>query len=247
MDYRCGEVEDMKAIIMAAGKGTRISRMIEDVPKCTLPINGIPLIRHTVEMLLEEGMEISICVGYRKEIVMEALEGLPVKFYCNPFYDVTNSMASLWFAREELDDEMLLLNADVFFSKEILHIVVENPSEAIMAMDTGRVEVGDYFFKTVNGCIRKYGKELPRSERDSEYVGIAKVKKNFVGAFKAQLEYLVEHHEYNNWWEYTLYCMIEKKEIRTVDVKGYFWSEIDYFDDYERILEYIGGELPMLK
>lgn len=237
----------MKAIIMAAGRGIRISRMIDEVPKCTLPINGVPLIRHTVQMLLEEGMQISVCVGYRKELVVEALKDLPVTFYCNPFYDVTNSIASLWFAREELNDDMLLLNADVFFSKEILHIVLENPSDAIMAMDTGRVEVGDYFFQTVNGCIRKYGKELPRSERDSEYVGLAKVKKNFVAAFKKQLEYLVEHQGYNNWWEYTLYCMIEDREIRTVDVKGYFWSEIDYFDDYERILEYVGGGLSILK
>ncbi len=237
----------MKAIIMAAGKGTRISRMIAEVPKCTLPINGVPLIRYMSEMLLKKNMEISVCVGYQKELVMKSLDGLPIKFYSNPFYDITNSMASLWFAREELDDDMLLLNADVFFSVDILDIVLQNPADAVMAMDTGRVEVGDYFFKTVNGCICKYGKELPRAERDCEYVGVAKVKKSFVGEFKAQLEYLVEHQEYSNWWEYTLYCMIKKREIHTVDVKGYFWSEIDYFDDYERILEYIGGELPLLK
>lgn len=56
----------MKAIIMAAGKGTRISRMIDEVPKCTLPVNGVPLIRHTVEMLSREGMEICVCVGYQR-------------------------------------------------------------------------------------------------------------------------------------------------------------------------------------
>lgn len=232
---------------MAAGKGTRISRMIAEVPKCTLPINSVPLIRYIVEMLMRRNMEISVCIGYQKDLVMESLKGLPIKFYSNPFYDVTNSIASLWFAREELDDDVLLLNADVFFSDDILDIVLQDSSDAVMAMDTGRVEVGDYFFKTVNGCICKYGKELPRSERDCEYVGVAKVKKEFINVFKERLEYLVEHQGYNNWWEYTLYCMIKEKNIHTVDVKGYFWSEIDYFDDYERILEYIGGALSMLK
>lgn len=139
---------------------------------------------------------------------------------------------------------MLLLNADVYFAEEILKMMLDSPSEAIMAMDTGRVEAGDYFFQTSNGCIRKYGKELPRSERDSEYVGIAKIKKEFVGKFKKQIEYLVENEKYDNWWEYTLYSLIEEREIRTIDVKGHFWSEIDYFDDYERILAYIDEKRP---
>lgn len=55
----------MRAILLAAGKGTRISRMIEPIPKCTLPINGEPLIRYTVKMLVEKGMDITVCVGYK--------------------------------------------------------------------------------------------------------------------------------------------------------------------------------------
>ena len=96
----------MKAILLAAGRGTRISRMVQDVPKSTLPINGLPLIRHTVRMLLDEGMEVIVCVGYRRDDVENALKGLDVKYYNNPFYDVTNSIASLWFAKNEIDDDM---------------------------------------------------------------------------------------------------------------------------------------------
>ena len=57
----------MKVIMLAAGKGTRISRMVQAVPKSTLPINGVPLIRLTVEMLLRKGMDISVCVGYQHD------------------------------------------------------------------------------------------------------------------------------------------------------------------------------------
>ncbi|EJW19855.1 hypothetical protein PAV_1c08430 [Paenibacillus alvei DSM 29] len=44
----------MKAILLAAGRGTRISRMIKEIPKCVLPVDGVPLIRRSVMMLLEK-------------------------------------------------------------------------------------------------------------------------------------------------------------------------------------------------
>lgn len=232
----------MKAILLAAGKGTRISRMVQEVPKSTLPINGVPLIRHTVQMLIDEGIEVIVCTGYKREAIFDALEGLSVKYYNNPFYDVTNSIASLWFAREEINDNMLILNADVYFSKDLLHKLLDDNRQVVMAMDTGRIEVGDYFFQTINGCIKKYGKDLPRSERTCEYVGIAKIDKMFTNEFNHQMKKLINSQNHNMWWENVLYSLTDKREIHTLDVKGIFWSEIDYFDDYERILDYVAGE-----
>lgn len=229
----------MKAILLAAGRGTRISRMVQEVPKSTLPINGVPLIRHTVQMLADEGIEAVVCTGYKREIIVDALEGLSVKYYNNPFYDVTNSIASLWFAREEINDNMLILNADVYFSKELLYKMLADKHQVVMAMDTSRVEVGDYFFQTINGCIKKYGKDLPLSERSCEYVGIAKIDKSFVNEFTHQMKKLVNIQKHDLWWENVLYSLTETKDIHVLDVDGMFWSEIDYFDDYERILDYV--------
>ena len=232
----------MKAILLAAGKGTRISRMVQEVPKSTLPINGVPLIRHTTQMLLEECMEVIVCIGYRRNDIMKALEGLNVSYYFNPFYDVTNSIASLWFAKSEIDDDMLILNADVYFSKELLHKILADQNRVVMAMDTGRVEVGDYFFQVINGCVKKYGKDLPRAERNCEYVGIAKIDKSFTQKFKKQMDKLIDQQHHEMWWENVLYSLTDKEDIHTLDVKGMFWSEIDYFDDYERILDYLDGK-----
>ena len=232
----------MKAILLAAGRGTRISRMVQDVPKSTLPINGLPLIRHTAQMLLDEGMEVNVCVGYRWEDVETALEGLEVKYYFNPFYDVTNSIASLWFAKNEMNDDMLIMNADVYFSKELLHKMLADKNEVVMAMDTGRIEVGDYFFQVINGCVKKYGKDLPRSERNCEYVGLAKINKNFNSKFVTQMDKLIYSQQHDLWWENVLYSLTEQEDIHTIDVRGIFWSEIDYFDDYERILDYLDGK-----
>lgn len=232
----------MKAILLAAGKGTRISRMVKEIPKSTLPINGVPLITHTVKMLQKYNIETAVCVGYQQMAVRKALKDFEVTYYFNPFYNVTNSIASLWFAKQELQGECLILNADVFFSEAILEMLLEDKRQAVMLVDKTRRLTGDYFFSTTdNGCIRKYGKDLPLQYRSCEYVGISKVTEEFVPYFKERLEELINNSQHDKWWEDVLYSFTDKGEhlIHTKDVNGLFWSEIDYFDDYERILNHI--------
>lgn len=231
----------MKVIMCAAGKGTRISRNIKDVPKSTLPINGIPLIRINAENYLKMGYEVIVIVGYNFKLIKESLEGLKIKYYYNPFYSVTNSLASLWIAKEELNDDCIIMNADVYYDLNILDRLLSTKENVVMASDSSRVEVGDYFFGTDNdGNITQYGKNLPLEERTAEYVGLALVKKEFVNIFKKQIDKLVWDTHYDYWWENALYSLADQGyKIPTVDVSGLFWSEIDYFDDYMRIIEYI--------
>lgn len=236
----------MKAFLLAAGRGTRISRFVEKIPKSTLPIDGVPLIKLTAEMLIKSGIEVIVCVGYRYENVYKALDGVPVKYFHNPFFEVTNSIASLWFAKEELNDDSLIINADVFFQKDVLNLVNDCNHDAVMLIDKTKVHSGDYFLKTtVTGEIEKYGKDLPLEERSAEYIGIAKISKDFVGIFSKQLDSLIKNEQYDLWWENVLYSYVESKErdIATIDVDGRFWSEIDYWDDYERILKFIEGRV----
>lgn len=231
----------MKAILLAAGRGTRISRMVREIPKSTLPINGRPLIQLTVELLQKYGIETVVCVGYQQQAIREALKDYDIKYYFNPFYDVTNSIASLWFARQELEGECLIINADVFFSEAILQMIIKEEHEAVMLVDKTRRKTGDYFFSTTdNGCIKKYGKDLPLLYRSCEYVGMSKIKAEFMPHFAKRLDELINDAKHNKWWEDTLYSFTDNKEyqIYTKDVEGEFWSEIDYFDDYERILNY---------
>lgn len=235
----------MKAILLAAGRGTRISRMVKEIPKSTLPVNGIPLIRLTVDMLQSKGIETVVCVGYQQNMIKEALKGCDVTYYFNPFYDVTNSIASLWFARQELDGECLIMNADVFFSEKILNMIMEEEHQAVMLVDKSRRKTGDYFFSTTdNGCIRKYGKDLPLQYRSCEYVGISKISGEFMPCFAKRLNQLIGASKHGMWWEDTLYSFTHENEyqINTRDVEGLFWSEIDYFDDYERILNYLATQ-----
>lgn len=236
----------MKAILLAAGRGTRIARDLEKVPKSTLPVDGEPLIRRSVKMLKNAGMKCVVCTGYEESKIRAALQGIDdITYIYNPFFDVTNSIASLWFAKEEMDDDLLVLNADVFFSEEILDAIINDPRNPVMAIDYSRTKEGDYFFYTAfDGRIEKYGKGLPIEQRTCEYVGMAKIEKSFVPTFIERMDEMINSQQHDGWWENVLYSFTDEKEadIYTVDVQGRFWAEIDYFDDYERIIAYIAGQ-----
>ena len=88
----------MKVLILAAGRGTRISRYLSGNPKCTVDIGGGQcLIQYTVDLLHSRGVkEIGIVLGYKQQVIRDVLEGKGVTFFYNPFYDVTNSICLLY-------------------------------------------------------------------------------------------------------------------------------------------------------
>ncbi len=229
----------MRAILMAAGVGSRMGNAF-DCPKCTLDVGGIPLVRKTVSMLRSKGIDVSIVTGYRHSEVEAVLEGMEVDVHYNPFFKVTNSMASLWFARDVLiEEDTILANADVFWDEDILDDLLSDGHDVVMLGDESRRSNGDYFFDVKDGMVVRYGKELALEERTTEYVGIAKLSGSFVPTFRDNLLRMVEGGRYDMWWENVLYENIDTAPIHVRDVGDMFWAEVDYPADYDRILEYI--------
>lgn len=232
----------MNAFILAAGKGSRISKYLPNIPKCTVDVGGEPLIRRTVEMLIKNNIETTVIVGYRHQEIVRVLEGLPVHIVQNPFYDVTNSIGSLWMAENAglfTRDDTIVANGDVYWSQEILDFMLKQPEDIFLLADTDRVYDGDYFFGTENGMLRRYGKELTLSERDCEYTGIAVMKASFVPCFLSRMNELIDSQSHGRWWEDAVYSISEERDIAVKNIKGYFWAEVDFIEDYRRILDYI--------
>ncbi|MCL1984673.1 MAG: phosphocholine cytidylyltransferase family protein [Methanomassiliicoccaceae archaeon] len=237
----------MKAILMAAGVGSRISRAV-DKPKSALEIGNTTIIAHTADMLNRNGIDVNVVIGFMEDYVCKVLSGKKVRFFRNPFYRATNSIASLWFARELIDgkEDIILANADVFWEQPILDTVMSEERDAMMLGDVSRAETGDYFFRTSDDKITAYGKELKREERNTEYVGISKISKGFSLTFKERLEALIKKERYGLWWEDVLYEHLNETPIYVRDVNGKFWAEVDYIEDYERIKDYIREKRPDL-
>lgn len=236
----------MKALIMAAGRGSRISDKIDGIPKSVLPLSdGTPIIRHSIINMLEGGIEPVVCVGYKKEMIKEALKGLPVKYYENPFYSITNNIVSLWFARDEFKDEdIMLTSADLYYPKEFLDILKSSKSQLSMMVASDRIDSGDFYFSVDDkGIIKEYGPKTPLEKRNFEYMGITGIRKEKVSEIKNLIEYYIDTEKFDKYFEDMVISlnMIKKEKIDFIDVKGYFWREFDFYEDYQAILEYERG------
>ena len=229
----------MRALILAAGRGTRISRYLSGKPKCTVDIGGESLIRYTVENLKKQGIkEIGIVLGFGHEYIKNELEGLEVSYYYNNFFDVTNSIASVWFAFDFLKDDIIIMNGDVFLEESLLEDILKEKKSPVLFADETRKEEADYKFFYENGLLIKYGKELTGKDITGEYVGIAKLSREFVPKFKERLKFMIENQQHSFWWENILYSLIKKESIYVENIKNKFWAEVDYIEDYERILKF---------
>lgn len=250
----------MKALLLAAGRGTRISRYLSGMPKCTVDIGGERLIRYTVELLRDHGIrEIGIVLGYRQEVIREVLSGLNVVYFYNPFFDVTNSIASVWFAKSFLGgyggngslaaaggdicraDDMMLMNADVYIDGHLLDMIMSEQRSPVMFADETRRETADYKFYFENHILKKYGKDLEGDDISGEYIGIARFGRGFTPQFVGRMEQMIGEQKHSLWWENVLYELSGEQDIYVQDVQGEFWAEVDYIEDYERILRHRGA------
>lgn len=233
----------MKVLLLAAGRGTRISRYLSGNPKCTVDIGGEKLIRYTVDLFHKKGItDIGIVLGYRAEVIREVLSDKNVRFFYNPFYDVTNSIASAWFAKDFLAaaDDTLIMNADVYLEEAMLDKILQTQLSPVMFADGTRKEEADYKFKYTDGILEKYGKDLTGDDISGEYIGIGRFSREFMPEFLVQLEEMISTQRHSVWWENILYEMVGSRNVYVASLDGLFWAEVDYIEDYERILRHRG-------
>jgi histidinol-phosphate/aromatic aminotransferase/cobyric acid decarboxylase-like protein/NDP-sugar pyrophosphorylase family protein len=114
-----------KAIILAAGSGSRLRPFTDDAPKCLAPVNGVPIIVNALTHLCDSGIqETVIVVGHLKEHIYDTIgnsfNGMKISYIESDCYETTNNIYSLWLAREHLTEDVVLLEADVFFERLLL-------------------------------------------------------------------------------------------------------------------------------
>lgn len=232
----------MKAIILAAGKGSRISEKIGGIPKSTIRLeDGTPIIRKMIKQMLDKRIEPIVCVGYNKQKIFEALEGLPVKYIDNPFYSLANNIVSLWFAKEEFaDDDIILSSADLYYPPDFLDKLIAQSGDLAMIVDSARIESGDFYFNADGNFIEEYGPDVYLDNRSFEYMGLTKIDKKIVSVVKDKIESYIEEEKFGCYFEDMIISLNQKERlpISFVDVAGTFWREFDFYEDYMAILEY---------
>jgi histidinol-phosphate/aromatic aminotransferase/cobyric acid decarboxylase-like protein/choline kinase len=124
-----------RAIILAAGKGTRLQPLTADVPKCLVEVGGVPLLQRALRALASQGVvEAVIVIGYGGDVIRDRIgshfANVAIRYVDAPDFDTTNNIRSLWDARDYLDQDILLLEADVAFDAAVVTALLRQPGSS---------------------------------------------------------------------------------------------------------------------
>lgn len=126
----------MKAVILAAGQGTRLRPLTDDRPKCLVEYRGRPLIDHILDALETCGVSpIVIVSGYRADVLQEHVDDRGVRLVRNADFASTNMVMSLFSAEHELDEDLIISYADIVYRPEIVRALMAEPSDLAITID----------------------------------------------------------------------------------------------------------------
>ena len=149
----------------------------------------------------------------------------------NPFFNITNSISSLWFAREYLNDDLILINSDLVFDELLFKEVLQFGKSSFVAMDSSKTTDADYKVATFNDRVVFMSKTL--HVFTGEYAGITKLSKEAAILLRSTIETMVIEGQTNEWYETALVSMILNNNFKLnfCDISKFSWAEIDAADD----------------
>lgn len=243
----------MKAVILAAGMGTRLWPITTYLPKCLLSLEGKTLLERSLRNLARYGIrDVIIVTGFQEEMITrmfgKTYDGLSLNYVTNPRYSDTGSMYSLSQSRALIDDHILLLESDILYEPKAIEMLLDSPfADVILVADL--LHSGDDVYICVNTAqqITNLGKHLPEREKQEAIgclVGISKFSPEFLAFLFQQAEQdyanktLMSHYEG---------CVLETSRsghpVYVKQCRDLRWIEIDNASDLARAQQEILPEI----
>jgi len=228
----------MKAVILAAGQGRRLAPMGWDKPKCLLPCGNYTLLDNTLQSILEHGIrDVIIVVGYRRELVEEAARhhAMNCEFVVNEDYATTNTIHSLWLARQYLNEGLLYFNGDVWFEPSVLSLLLQQSGSGLV-VEVKRCGAEEVKVKAdTSGRITRIGKNLPPEEALGEFIGVGKFGHSACASLVESLRrYNEELGRRDCFFESALNDILDRHAFMAAPLGGLKAVEIDSLEDYAR-------------
>ena len=230
-----------KAIILAAGAGRRLGSFTDAHPKPLLEINGTPILGNCLTRLKEAGVEdVVIVVGHFKDQIAAFAgadyAGLKIRYIESERYATTNNIYSLWLAREELNEDILLVEADIFFDEKLLAALQDADAENVAATALfARGMDGAVVTRDANGFVTRLieGKEQGAGfDYSAAYktVNIYRFGRAYLqDEFVPLMDAAVKAGRVNDYYELLLKDMLAtgKHKLYALDCTDIDWYEID--------------------
>ncbi len=249
----------MKAIILAAGSGTRLKKYTENLPKGMLLFMGKTIIERQLEIYRDCGINDIIIV---RGFAADKINYPDVKYYDNEKYADTNMVESLMTAKKEFNDDVIVSYSDVLFEPEMLKKIAASDADFACAVDDNWKEYwqkryGKVDFDTESlsidpdDNITELGLENPPIEKISaRYIGLLKFSASGLKFIQDTMEKAYAEFE-NKAWQQSgktvrkaymtdlLNAIIESgREVKAVHFNN-GWIEFDTNEDYENAVEWV--------
>lgn len=227
--------DEMRALILAAGLGTRLAPLTDDRPKSLVEVNGQPILFKQIENLYQNGIhDITIVSGYKAEMLERTVHGKypGVRIIESADYASTNNMYSAYTARGAVEGHgFLMMNADVFYDASVITALL-----AFSGADAIVTDIGTYIEESMKviekeGRLTQIAKTVPAEEALGASIDVYKFSAKGGKAFFAKCaEYIEEKKEVKLWSEVALNDILGEVEFRACPLDGR-WLEIDNHDD----------------
>lgn len=170
----------MKAILLAAGQGSRLLPLTLERPKCLVPVGGRAILDHQLDACAAAGVEQAVVIGgYRiaqiaAHLAARPAGALPVRLIFNPFWAVASSIGSVWAARDLLRVPFCLMNGDSSFAPALIERAIADPPRGVaLVVEPLRVaEEDDMLVRVADDAVLRVSKALGREHATHRSLGI---------------------------------------------------------------------------
>ena len=226
----------MTYIFLVAGKGSRLHPLTMETPKSLYKLDkDTTILQRIIRLIKESDTEAQFVVvgGFLFDNIQRELSDISnIKYVLNPFFEVTNSIASLWFAKEYLRGEVVIINGDIVMERRLISEVVCRLTEKpAVLLDSSVKNNGDYNVQVLADKVLVMSKNL--DEYFGEYAGVTKLDRESVQLLQVKIEQMVSRGMYDQWYENALVQMIFDEDFQLFyeDISEYKWTEVDNVSD----------------
>lgn len=227
----------MKALILAAGLGTRLAPLTDNCPKSMVEVNGKPILIKQIENLYKNGItDITVISGYKAEVLEERVKKLypEIRIICSVDYATTNNMYSAYIAKDAMNGEgFLMMNADVFYDASIIEELIKFEAPNAIVTDIGTYMEESMKVVEEEGRLIKISKAITPEEALGASIDVYKFSDGAAKAFFNKCtEYIEDKKEVKLWSEVALNDILSEVEFKACPLKGR-WLEIDNHEDLD--------------
>jgi len=232
----------IKAIILAAGVGSRIRPLTDNCPKSLLKINGKTILEMMLSHIKTCGInEVIFVLGYLqdqiKDYVKTQFPDLIVQFITNEKYEVTNTGYSLMLTKDFVKNSTFIkFDADVVFDINILKTLIASEYDNCLCIDKNinlDAEEIKVIIKDDNRVV-KASKTVNPLDAIGESIGIEKISGETAHTLFNDLELMMKDEQYHQEYYEAAYERLIEKDVPfyALDISGLRWTEIDTKEDF---------------